>query len=55
MAPNFELILILRETLYRIEKESDLNDPAVDKLKRVIILAIADLEAAKEKDRGAAA
>jgi hypothetical protein len=55
MAPNFELILILRETLYRIEKESSRNDPAVDKLKRTILLAIAELEAAKEKDKGAAA
>lgn len=55
MATNFELILILRETLYRIEKESDANDPAVDKLKRLILLAIADLEAAKEKNKGAAA
>jgi hypothetical protein len=55
MAPNFELISILRETLYRIEKESDPNDPAVDKLKRVILLAIGELEFAKENDRGAAA
>jgi hypothetical protein len=55
MAPNFELILILRETLYRIEKESDRNEPAVDKLKRTILLAIAELEAAKENDKGAAA
>ena len=55
MAPNFELIVILRETLYRIDKESDPKDLGVEKLKRVILLAIADLERAKEKDKGAAA
>lgn len=55
MAPNFELILILQETLYRIEKDSDPNDAAVAKLKRVILLAISELELAKENDKGAAA
>jgi len=54
MSHSFELIVILRETLYRIDKESDPNDPAVDKLKRTILLAIADLEGNKQ-DRGAAA
>ena len=57
MAPNFELVVILRETLYRIDKESDPNDPTVNNLKRAILLAIAELEFAKEKekDKGAAA
>ncbi len=55
MAANFELTLILRETLYRIEQESDPKDPAVEKLKRLILLAIADLEAAKENNKGAVA
>lgn len=55
MSHNFELIVILRETLYRIDKESDPHDPAVDKLKRTILLAIADLEGSKQTDKGAAA
>ncbi|MFZ0707592.1 MAG: hypothetical protein WAM71_18475 [Candidatus Korobacteraceae bacterium] len=55
MSHSFELIVILRETLYRIDAESDPNDPAVDKLKRTILLAIADLEGRKENDKGAAA
>jgi hypothetical protein len=55
MAVNFELILILRETLYRIEKESNPNDPTVEKLKRAILLTIAELQAGKEDHKGAAA
>ena len=55
MVPSFELVLILRETLNRIDSESDPNDPTVDKLKRAILLAIAELELTKEKDKGAAA
>ena len=55
MFANFELILILRETLSRLEKESDPNDPAVEKLKRTLLLAIGDLEASKATDKGAVA
>ena len=57
MSTNFDLILILRETLYRLEKESDPNEPTVDNLKRAILLAIAELDLAKEKEKekGAAA
>jgi hypothetical protein len=57
MSTNFDLILILRETLYRLEKESDPNEPTVDNLKRAILLAIAELDIAKEKekDKGATA
>lgn len=55
MSANFELIHILRETLYQIEKESDPKDPAMSKLKRAILLAIAELELGKTNDQGAAA
>jgi hypothetical protein len=55
MSANFELILILRETLRRLEQDSDPNDPTVEKLKRTLLLAIGDLEAGKATDKGAAA
>jgi hypothetical protein len=55
MSTNFDLISILRDTLYRLEKEAEPNEPTVDNLKRAILLAIAELDLAKEKDKGAAA
>ena len=50
MRPKFELVLILRETLKRLEQESDANDPAFIKLKSAMLQAIADLEVLKEDE-----
>jgi len=50
MRRKFELVLILRETLKRIELESNPADPAFLKLKSTMLHAIADLESLKEKE-----
>lgn len=50
MRRRFELVLILRETLKRVEQESKSNDPAFLKLKSTMLQAIADLESLKEED-----
>jgi len=50
MRRNFELVLILRETLKRIELESDPNDSAFLKLRSAMLHAIADLESSKERE-----
>ena len=50
MRRKFELVLILRETLKRIEQESNPNDSAFLKLKSAMLQAIADLEALKEDE-----
>jgi hypothetical protein len=50
MRHSFELILILRETLKRLEQESTPNDPAFLKLKSTMLQAIADLESSRERE-----
>ena len=50
MQRKFELVLILRETLKRIEQESNPNDPAFLKLKSAMLQGIADLESLKEDE-----
>ena len=54
MRPKFELILILRETLKRIEQESKADDPAFLKVKSTMLQAIAHLESLKEGEASAA-
>jgi hypothetical protein len=49
MRPTFELVLILRESLKRMEETSDPHDPAFLKLKSSMLQAIADLESSKEE------
>ncbi len=44
MRRRFELILILRETLKRVEEESNPDDPTLLKLKSSLLQAIADFE-----------
>jgi len=50
MRPKFELVLILRETLKRLEQDSDPKDPAFLKLKSAMLQAIADLESLRENE-----
>jgi hypothetical protein len=49
MHRKFELVLILRETLKRMEQESNPNDSAFLKLKSTMLQAIADLESSREE------
>ena len=48
MHRKFELVLILRETLKRIEQESNPNDSAFLKLRSAMLQAIAELESLKD-------
>ena len=50
MRRKFELVLILRETLKRIELQSKPDDPAFLKLKSTMLHAIADLESLKDQE-----
>lgn len=50
MRRNFELLLILRETLKHMEQESNPEDPAFLRLKSTMLQAIADLESSKGEE-----